>query len=121
MHSTSHQGEPGTDSGVPIGGYVELKLKLKTYDVETLQQLYPNSDYHVYTPLGFENEFTLEKHPHGNSPSQNVHLAGGKTAGGTVVQQPQLSLLQTTVVGGSSDTTGSIRPAGTDNETAKRH
>lgn len=118
MHSTSHQGEPGTDSGVPIGGYVELKLKLKTYDVETLQQLYPNSDYHVYTPLGFENEFTLEKHPHGNSPSQNVHLAGGKTAGGTVVQQPQLSLLQTTVVGGSSDTTGSIRPAGTDNETA---
>lgn len=29
MHSTSHQGEPGTDSGVPIGGYVELKLKLK--------------------------------------------------------------------------------------------
>ena len=40
-----------------------------------------------------------------------------KTAGGTVVQQPQLSLLQTTVVGGSSDTTGSIRPAGTDNET----
>lgn len=68
--------------------------------------------------LGFENEFTLEKHPHGNSPSQNVHLASGKTAGGTVVQQPQLSLLQTTVVGGSSDTTGSIRPAGTDNETA---
>ena len=72
----------------------------------------------MYTPLGFENEFTLEKHPHGNSPSQNVHLASGKTAGGTVVQQPQLSLLQTTVVGGSSDTTGSIRPAGTDNETA---
>ena len=45
----------------------------------------------MYTPLGFENEFTLEKHPHGNSPSQNVHLAGGKTAGGTVVQQPQLA------------------------------
>ena len=27
MHSTSHQGEPGTDSGVPIGGYVELEIK----------------------------------------------------------------------------------------------